>query len=169
MWPHRARRGTVCAGRCGMVPARGRSTESLEGMANTGDFDTSSALGEFRALAVQFGVPLDIEAVPDVQQWCIEHGIPEDHPFLSGCVVQSAETGRFIVLLANPITSSMVGSAIGGMMARGLGPQAEALWEPAKFARHLVLHEIAHALNSARTERECDEWAFDHMQTSHAR
>ena len=30
MWPHRARRGTVCAGRCAVAVVAGRSTESLD-------------------------------------------------------------------------------------------------------------------------------------------
>jgi hypothetical protein len=146
----------------------GRSTRSLEGMANIDDFDTGAALGEFRSIAQKYRVPLDIEAVPDVQQWCLAHGISEDHPFRSGCAVQNSENGRYLVLLANPLTSSMVGSAIGGMMARGFGERAEELREPCKFARHLVLHEVAHVLDSARSEMECDEWAFQEMGRSHA-
>ena len=32
MWPHRARGGTLCAGRCGKAVVAGRSTESLDVM-----------------------------------------------------------------------------------------------------------------------------------------
>ena len=132
-------------------------------MVDDDDFDSAAALGELRGLADRYGVPFDIEAVPSIQLWCTDHGLVEENPFRSGAVFRNSENGRYLVLLANPITSGMIGSAIGGMIANGLDTSAESLREPRQFARHLLLHEVAHALDGSRSETQCDKWAFREM------
>ena len=47
MWPHRARRGTVCAGRCELAIVVGRSTESLDSTKMTHRIRDIDALYDF--------------------------------------------------------------------------------------------------------------------------
>ena len=128
------------------------------------NLDTESITCLLRAIAKGHGVDLDVQAVPDIQAWCAENGVPENNPFRIGMALANLETGRPLILLANPITPTMIGSVIGGMIYRGFGDRAETLREPGKFVHHLLLHELAHLLDPERTEEKCDEWAFKQME-----
>jgi hypothetical protein len=122
-------------------------------------------LSRLRKLAAKYAVALDVEAVRDIQAWCDAHGVPENNPFRSAKVVKNNETGRFLVLLADPITPHMTSSTIEAMLLREhiSNEEARRLTEPLNFLSHLFLHEIAHALDSRRSERDCDRWALEQM------
>lgn len=134
------------------------------------DLSTHTILNELRALAGVHLVDLDVEVVPSIQNWCHERNLPENNPFRCGAVFRNRETGRYLVLLADPITSDMQSSVRTAMEIRGelSNRQIDFLGTPKNFARHLVLHEVAHALDDQRTEEECDQWAFAQLGLGYA-
>ena len=127
------------------------------------DFDSSLVLGKLIAIATKYAVPLDVECVPNIQEWCSNRGIDEKNPDLSGSVFRDPQSDRYLVVIANPLTSPMIHSAIDATSLRGLGVAAAQLDDPQKFVTHLFLHEVAHALDRSRSEKQCDEWAFQEM------
>jgi hypothetical protein len=130
------------------------------------DIGVSDMLGELQAIARRFDAKIDVEAVSSIQDWCKGAGLLEDSSFLCGKTLQVRETGRHLVLLADPITADMRASVISGMEYHGrLDPEDIALLlKPLTFVKHLVLHEVAHATNHHRTEEECDRWAFEQLR-----
>ena len=133
-------------------------------MATNADIDVRSYSGEIHAIVSRSGLAADVEFVGDIQEWCVRHGVPEDSPWCSGKIVRNSETGRYVILLVERITRSMVSSVISGMEGRGFASEVAQLSEPLAFVRHLVLHEIAHGLDSSRTEAACDQWAFQQLR-----
>jgi hypothetical protein len=123
-------------------------------------------LSELEALARRFDPEIEVQAVSSIQGWCKGIGLREDNPFLCGKTVQDKTSGRHLVLLAEEITSEMQASVIAGMEFLGkLAPSdIEMLRDPNTFARHLLLHEVAHATGHSRTEEECDRWAFQQLR-----
>lgn len=81
-----------------------------------------------------------------------------------------SETARFLVLLADPVTESLVSSVISAMLLRGRasGPGAERRQDPVAFLTHLLLRENARELDDRRSEKECDRRAFEQMEIKHA-
>lgn len=134
------------------------------------DLSTFEMLAELRALAAAHLGELDVETVPSIQEWCQARGLSENNPFRCGAVCRSRETGRYLVLLSERITSDMQSSVRTAMQMRGdlTERQLAFLKEPRNFARHLVLHEVAHALDDRRSEEECDNWAFKQLGLEHA-
>jgi hypothetical protein len=49
------------------------------------------------------------------------------------------------------------------MEISGLEKETEILDSRWSFLKHLLLHEIAHAIYPDFTELQCDVWAFDQM------
>jgi hypothetical protein len=129
------------------------------------EIDTRSHLDELMALAALYQLALDaVEAVPSIQDWCSSLRVAEDHPFRAGKIVRSTDTGRFTILLASPVTPDMADSVLSAIKWRGFEKEVSALYQPAIFLKHLLLHEIAHGLDSSRSESECDRWAFDQLR-----
>jgi hypothetical protein len=133
------------------------------------DLRTSEALPELRALASSHLGELDVEVVPSIRDWCDRRGLAETNLFRCGAVFRSRETGRYLVLLAELITTDMQSSVKTAMQIRGnlSDRQLAFLAEPENFARHLLLHEVAHALDDRRSEEECDSWAFSQLGLGH--
>jgi len=132
-------------------------------MDSKSDFDSEAILGELNDIVHKYDVPFDVQTVPNIQEWSSAQGIVEENSSRSGAVFRNIENGRYLVVLANPITSDMIRSAIEAMLMNDFGDATDALWEPKKFVTHLLLHEVAHALDHSRTERQCDEWAFHQL------
>ena len=128
-------------------------------------FSTSAVFNELEALAKQYGADLDVLVTPDVQAWCKERNVAESNPFRCGKALRYNETGRHLILLADPVSGDMHASALSAMEHRGnlTHEQLTTLRQPGAFVKHLVLHEVAHALDSRRTEDECDEWALTQL------
>ena len=133
-------------------------------MATNVDIDTRAYIDEIRAVVERSGLVSDIELVPNIQEWCEKHGVPEDSPSRTGKMVRNNQTGRYVILLPERITSDMVFSVVAAMEWRGFGSDVGQLSDPLAFVRHLVLHEIAHGLDHTRTEAACDEWAFQQLR-----
>lgn len=134
------------------------------------DLAVYKMLAELRLLAAAHLEELDVETVPSIQDWCRSRGLTESNPFRCGAVFRSRETGRYLILLADNITTDMQSSVRAAMQMRGTltNRQLEFLSEPGNFVRHLVLHEVAHALDDKRSEEECDRWAFTQLRPKNA-
>jgi hypothetical protein len=89
--------------------------------------------------------------------------LAEDNPSRAGKIVKSRETGRFLILLPECITSEMSSSIKYAMEFRGFDRAVDVLADPLTFLRHLVLHEIAHGIDDAHSEQDCDRWAFEQL------
>jgi hypothetical protein len=133
-----------------------------------GDISTAAMVEELQALADAHVGSIDVLTVPDIQSWCRERNVVEDNPFRCGKALRQLETGRCVVLLADPISPAMRASVLGAMDYSNVDSAHMALLqEPIAFVRHLVLHEVAHVLNPEQTEEECDRWAFTQLGGQH--
>jgi hypothetical protein len=132
------------------------------------DIVVSEMLASLMQVARGFDSAIDVEAVPNIQAWCKAIGLPEDNPFLCGKTVQRLETGRHLILLADRITPEMQASVMSGMQFHGRLPPEDIafLTHPQAFLKHLLLHEVAHATDHARSEEECDRWAFQQLKAA---
>jgi hypothetical protein len=150
--------------RCARSWRKAPVTSTLELMSR--DIAVSDMLDRLTAIARRFDSTIDFEAVPNIQAWCKAIGMPEDNPFLCGKTVQRLETGCHLILLAARITPEMQASVISAMLFHGKLPPGEIalLANPQTFLKHLVLHEVAHAIGHSRSEEECDRWAFQQLE-----
>ena len=148
----------------GIVP--GRSTRSLGSRRRAvPKIHTSIHLGRLKEIAANYPVAVeDIISVPSVQQWAESHGMKEENPFRTGCVVQNRQTMAYLIVLPEEITDDMQSSVCAAMELRGFANEVETLKMPEKFLQHLILHEIAHPLHPEGTEDECDAWAFRELK-----
>ena len=112
-------------------------------------------------IADLYGLPLEIQIVSDIQEWCSIRGIEENNPFLAGKCLLDNTTGKYLVLLREEITPEIKESAINAMQLREI--DTKPINDTKKFVIHLLLHEIAHAANSEWSESECDLWALDQI------
>lgn len=130
------------------------------------DIRTSLILSELTLIVSKHIKECDLIAVESIQDWCVAHGLREDDPFRCGGVYQHQASGRYLVLIADPITDAMQASVLAVMQLRGYATDAQIdfLADPYNFACHLVLHEVAHALDQGRSEKQCDEWAFSQLR-----
>jgi len=128
-----------------------------------GDIYTEAYLPHLKAVADRYDILADVEAVPSIQDWCQARNITEERPFRAVRTLRNHATGRYLILLACRITDEMVASIEGGLYAREFFSEASALSDVDSFMVHLILHEIAHALDNTRTEDECDRWAFGEL------
>ena len=129
-----------------------------------GDIDTAEYLEELRTLASRYDLPIEIEAVPSIQDWCQEREVSEDNPFRTARILRDDETSRYLILLARPITADMASSVTGAMLLRGFASEVELLSNSREFLYHLLFHEIAHGLDRSRSESDCDRWAFEQLR-----
>ena len=130
-----------------------------------GDIDTADYLEELRTLASRYDLPIEaMEAVPSIQGWCQKRNAPEESPFRTARLLRNDNTGCYLILLARLITADMVSSVTGAMLLRGFASEVELLSDARAFLWHLLLHEIAHGLDEARSEADCDRWAFEQLR-----
>jgi hypothetical protein len=130
------------------------------------DIDTEVYLADLRGLAARYEVSADVTAVPSIQDWCRERSIVEENPSRAGRTLRNNMTGRYLILLACPVTGQMVSSIVTAMDLRGFGIEATALSDPDSFMTHLMLHEIAHARDELLSEVDCDRWAFEQLPSN---
>jgi len=134
-------------------------------MATTPGIVTRQHIDEILALVQRSGLEADVEVVPSIQEWCKQHGVPEESPSRTGKIVKNTTTGRYLILVPDVITDEMSSSVKYAMEFRGFSSAVRELAEPLAFLRHLVLHEIAHGLDGDRSEQDCDRWAFEQLKT----
>jgi hypothetical protein len=131
---------------------------------------TSDFLEDLRALAQQHLPNVELVLVPSVKAWCEATQAAVQSPFKCGAALRNRETGRFVVLLAEEITPDMHASRMAVLRMRPSlnDDRRKQLEVPQGFVRHLLLHEVAHALDSTRNEEQCDDWAFQQLERPHA-
>ena len=112
--------------------------------------------------------PVELLIVDDVAGWASSRqGNARGNP--PAMAITDNASGAWGILLRRTIDAEWVASII-SRIEFGANPNArEGLSTSELFAKHLVLHELAHLENGWGQEREndCDAWAFDKMQ-SHA-
>ena len=127
---------------------------------------TKEYITTLQDIARRYHFPLkDIETVANINKWCGKWGIDEPNPFRTGTCLRQTETGRFKILFAEEITPEMQQSVIDAMIIHGFKDEVELLDDPFIFTVHLLLHEIAHAMNLTWLEDQCDIWAFKELKT----
>jgi hypothetical protein len=129
---------------------------------------TADHLQSLESLARRY--PIDLEAViavPSVREWKLAHGLQEVNTRRAATIVQ-LESSRWLVVLAQEISPSVQRSIVNGIQARGFFDEADVLASPTHFMRHLVLHELSHALHPSGSEEFHDEWAFGELGASNA-
>jgi hypothetical protein len=131
-----------------------------------GELVIAETLQELRVIARRFDPSIELAHVQSIQAWCKQNGVAESNPFRCGKTVQNTSTGVHTILLADVVTEAMRNSVISGMQQ---SPQLSyddlaLLDDPSTFLKHLLLHEVAHALDHQRTEEECDKWAFGQLK-----
>lgn len=125
---------------------------------------TRQHMEEILALVRRSGLDADVEVVPSIQEWCMQHGVPEDNPSRTGKTLKDLATGRYLILLPDVITDAMSSSVKSFMEASGFPDVFQELAEPLAFLRHTVFHEIAHGLDGGRSEQDCDHYAFEQLR-----
>jgi len=107
--------------------------------------------------------PDTLELVPDVREWCHEHGIDENSPFRQAkCLCRYVDNACHIVML-EVLTDDAIASGKSAMESRGFMSEVATLDTDTKYLVHLLLHEVAcHVLNSTDQERR-DKWAFERV------
>ncbi|MCU7927390.1 MAG: hypothetical protein KZQ97_13225 [Candidatus Thiodiazotropha sp. (ex Dulcina madagascariensis)] len=132
---------------------------------NLREINTSEHISKLVDIAQQYDFPLEnIEAVPNIMDWCETRDIEENNPFRTGKCLRNSETGEYLILLAQEITADMQNSVIGALELRGFSSNTEVLHKPLAFLMHLLLHEVAHAIDYKWSEEECDSWAFKELE-----
>jgi hypothetical protein len=120
---------------------------------------------ELRAQARQ---PVQLVVVDDVAEWASSRkGNLKGNP--PAAAVTDPTTGTWGIVLRRKIDAPWVASVLDRIELGGHPKVLAVLCSPRQFARHLVLHELAHLENGWGQEREndCDAWAFERM-ASHA-
>jgi hypothetical protein len=132
---------------------------------NLHEINTNDHISKLVEVAHKYDIPLEkIESVPSIMDWCKNRGIEEDNPFRTGKCLRDSETGKYLILLAQTITPEMQNSVIGVLELNGFSLHTEVLYKPLAFLMHLLLHEVAHAIDEKWSEEECDSWAFKELK-----
>lgn len=107
---------------------------------------------------------IEVEFVPNIKNWCNEHGVKETNKNRIGKCLQISDTKRHLILLKQEIDNSQMEEIKFLMQEHGsTETQLSLIYSPKEFAFHLLLHECAHALHESFGESECDNWAFNEL------
>jgi hypothetical protein len=108
--------------------------------------------------------PVDLVVVDDVAEWASSRkGNATGNP--PAMAIADPSSGRWGIVLRRTIDAPWVASILDRIEVGANCKAREVLSTPQLFARHLVLHELAHLENEWGQEREndCDAWAFERM------
>lgn len=121
-------------------------------------------LNEISAVVDAVGFELEgVEVVPSIKEWCAEKDIEENNLHRTGKCLVNRDTGKYLILLAEEIKAETISSIITAMDIKGLYDKTDSLNSSWAFLKHLLLHELSHAINPEFSELECDNWAFEQM------
>jgi hypothetical protein len=110
--------------------------------------------------------PVELVIVESVGEWSKEQGIGNARGDPQAMAIATPDRSKWAVVMRQTIDEGTVESTISLMELRGFEQCRESLSSPAAYARHLVLHELAHLANEwgQERERDCDVWAFERLQ-----
>jgi len=109
--------------------------------------------------------PVELLIVDDVAGWASSRrGNANGNP--PAMAITDGASGAWGIVLRRQIDAEWVAGIISRIEAGANTGAREKLSTAELFARHLVLHELAHLENSWGQDREndCDSWAFDRMR-----
>jgi hypothetical protein len=109
--------------------------------------------------------PVELLIVDDVAAWgSSRQGKARGNP--PAMAITDGASGAWGILLRRRIDAQWVASIISRIEFGGSLEVRETLSTAELFARHLVLHELAHLENSWAQDREndCDLWAFERLR-----
>jgi hypothetical protein len=117
---------------------------------------------ELQQLVASYGLDeVKLALVPSVHDWLVARGTRCDSPFRQASFVTLSDKTRWIVLLEE-ITSHHPGQTT--LFRHIEWDDYEWISENlARYARHLVLHEVAHA-RGIRGEAEADRWTVQELR-----
>jgi hypothetical protein len=127
--------------------------------------DLAAHKRELEALLTQHASsPVQLLVVPDVQDW-VRNNAPHLPSSRWGMALKDQSTGAAAIVLRQHFTEEQAGSVAGRVAFSGVANALELLGTPRQFARHLLLHELAHLENGWGQEREaeCDLWAAERL------
>jgi len=125
------------------------------------DIRTEDHLFKLKEIIKRYDAPIsDIVVTSDIMEWCRERKVEESNPFRIAKILKCNETQEYLILLAEKIGESYVRRSVLPVIRH---PRVAELEDMTVFIRHLILHEVAHAINGAWGEQECDAWAFEQL------
>jgi hypothetical protein len=111
--------------------------------------------------------PVELVIVDDVAAWASsrQRNGKGNPPAMA---ITDTASGAWGIVLRRRIDADWVSSIIGRIEFGSNTNVREELSTAEQFARHLILHELAHLENNWGQEREndCDSWAFDRMRNN---
>jgi hypothetical protein len=101
---------------------------------------------------------------PSVTIWA-EHKAVGINGSPLGLAVRALDCSEPLIVLQQRITEQQADSVVERIFHGGSEQAFYVLESPQQFARHLLLHELAHIENNWGQEREdeCDLWAFERL------
>ena len=115
-------------------------------------------------LAEHASEPVTLLIVPSVGDWAKDKvaGFTCDP---AGLALRAHGTSAATIVVRHKITEEQADSIVGRTLLGGHPQAFHRLGTPEQFARHLILHELAHLENNWGQDREdeCDTWAFDRL------
>ncbi len=117
-------------------------------------------------LAEHASEPVTLLIVPSIAEWAKDRvpGFTHDPP---GLALRAHGTSDAAIVVKQTITEEQADSIVGRVLLGGHPQAFHRLGTPVQFARHLILHELAHLENNWGQDREneCDTWAFSRLPT----
>lgn len=130
-----------------------------------GDIDVVAQADDLAAIMSQHGLDAaNLLLVDNIQSWCKAQGIDEPNPCRAGKTLYRSSPPHALILLPKVITRDMAESVISSLMFRDYALARRLSENNQGFLRHLLLHEICHALHRDRGEAECDAWAANELK-----
>jgi hypothetical protein len=118
---------------------------------------------ELQRLVQSYGLDgVTVVLVPSVHDWARAHSIPSNDPFRQASLVRLHDGSVWIVVL-DEVTSDHPGQTT---LFMHIEPD-EYAWIVAdlrRYARHLVLHEIGHAVLQSKDEAQVDRWTVPELR-----
>ena len=128
---------------------------------------------QLEQVIAHFNLPRSsLEIVDSIREYCAEIGAPHlesSDTRIAKCITSNACVPTFLLWDHADASDAMM-----PMIIRGFPDQEiRLLNDPAAFAMHQLLHEIAHFqrsdihenLDHGDVERDCDQWAFEQLKS----
>lgn len=128
---------------------------------------------ELAEIISRFSLPSDsLQIVESIQEYCIALGQPDlerSARRIAKCLISDAGSPVFLLWDHADASDGMM-----PLIMRNFPEEdVRLLGQPELFAKHQLLHEIAHfsrrdlhaSMHHGQIERDCDQWAFDQLKS----
>jgi len=108
--------------------------------------------------------PVQLIVVPDPAGWAAAHA-PHLPEFRWAIALRDEVSGSAAIVARQHFTKDQASSIVGRVAISCVEDAFHLLSSPQQFAKHLVLHELAHIENGWGQDREsdCDRWAMERL------